>query len=87
MRIAQVAGNSALASLLAVFRARSRAYRIFSTDSAAEIKTMSDAGHRAILRGLSSRDPVAASAAAAGHVAQTEYWLRKVQPDATGLVD
>ncbi|MEV7632469.1 FCD domain-containing protein [Microbacterium sp. NPDC089318] len=87
MRIAEVAGNTALASLLAVFRARSRAYRIFSTDSAAEIKTMSDAGHRAILRGLTSRDPVAASAAAAGHVAQTEYWLRKLQPDATGLVD
>ncbi|WP_193597179.1 FadR/GntR family transcriptional regulator [Microbacterium sp. YJN-G] len=87
MRIAEVAGNSALASMLAVFRARSRAYRIFSTDSAAEIKALSDAGHRAILRGLQSRDPVAASAAAAGHVAQTEYWLRRLQPDAVGLTD
>lgn len=87
MRIAQVAGNSALASLLAVFRARSRAYRIFRTDRAAEIKALSDAGHRAILRGLESRDPVAASAAAASHVAQTEYWLRRLQPEATGLTD
>jgi len=87
MRIAEIAGNSALASLLAVFRARSRAYRIFRTDSAAEIKTLSDAGHRAILRGLEGRDPVAASAAAASHVAQTEYWLRRLQPDAIGLTD
>jgi len=78
--ITDVAGNDALATLLDVLRGRSRAYRIFSTDDAAEIKTLSDAGHRAILRGLQSRDPVAASAAAAGHVAQTEFWLRKHQP-------
>lgn len=78
--IADVAGNDALATLLDVLRARSRAYRIFSTEDAAQIKTLSDAGHRAILRGLEARDPVAASAAAAGHVAQTEFWLRKHQP-------
>lgn len=87
MRIAEVAGNSALASLLAVFRARSRAYRIFRTESADEIKMLSDAGHRAILRGLRGHDPVAASAAAASHVAQTEYWLRRLQPDASGLTE
>ncbi|HCS60927.1 MAG TPA: GntR family transcriptional regulator [Microbacterium sp.] len=81
--IAQVAGNDALATLLDVLRARSRAYRIFSTEDAAEIKILSDAGHRAIFRGLASRDPVASSAAAAGHVAQTEFWLRKHQPPAT----
>ncbi|WP_309066197.1 FadR/GntR family transcriptional regulator [Microbacterium sp.] len=87
MRIAEVAGNEALASMLAVFRSRSRAYRIFTTDSAAEIKLHSDAGHRAILRGLQARDPIAAGAAAAGHVAQTEYWLRRLQPAASGLTD
>lgn len=81
--IADVANNDALATLLEVLRGRSRAYRIFTTDDAAEIKVHSDAGHRAILRGLESRDPVAASAAAAGHVAQTEHWLRKHQPSAT----
>ncbi|UNK71241.1 FCD domain-containing protein [Microbacterium sp. H1-D42] len=86
-RIAEIAGNAALASLLEVFRARSRAYRIFRTDSAADIKVLSDAGHRAILRGMQSRDPVAASAAAAGHVAQTEHWLRRLQPEAIGLID
>lgn len=78
--ITEVAGNDALATLLDVLRGRSRAYRIFSTEDAAQIKVLSDAGHRAILRGLEARDPVAASAAAAGHVAQTEYWLRKHQP-------
>lgn len=87
LRIAEVAGNEALASLLAVFRARSRAYRIFETAVADEVKLHSDAGHRAILRGLENRDPVAASAAAAGHVAQTEYWLRKLQPAASGLTE
>ena len=82
MGVAAVAGNAALANLLDVLRARSRAYRIFSTQDAARIKVLSDAGHRAVLRGLEARDPVAASAAAAGHVAQTEYWLRKHQPPA-----
>ncbi|MCS3843147.1 FadR/GntR family transcriptional regulator [Microbacterium sp. AK031] len=77
--IADIAGNDALAMLLDVLRARSRAYRIFTTDDAAQIKLLSDAGHRSILRGLEARDPVAASAAAAGHVAQTEFWLRKHQ--------
>lgn len=78
--IAEVAGNAAMTTLLDVLRARSRSYRIFTTTDAAEIKLLSDAGHRAILRALESRDPVAASAAAAGHVAQTEHWLRKHQP-------
>ena len=84
MRLTAVAGNDALASLLDVLRARSRAYRIFTTEDAAVIKTLSDAGHRAILRALSAHDPVAASAAAASHVAQTEYWLRKHQPPVLG---
>ncbi|GAA1541609.1 DNA-binding FadR family transcriptional regulator [Microbacterium ginsengiterrae] len=78
--IAEVAGNDALATLLEVLRARSRAYKIFTTEDAAQIKVLSDAGHRAILRGLESRDPVAASAAAASHVAQTEHWLRIHRP-------
>ncbi|MGL3149169.1 FadR/GntR family transcriptional regulator [Microbacterium sp. A82] len=81
--IADIANNDALATLLEVLRARSRAYRIFTTADAAQIKVLSDAGHRAILRGLETRDPVAASAAAAGHVAQTEYWLRKHQQPAS----
>jgi DNA-binding FadR family transcriptional regulator len=84
MRIAELGGNEAFAALLAVLRSRSRSYRIFSTVDAGEIKRLSDAGHRAILRALETRDPAAAAAAAAAHVAQTEVWLRKHRPPAAG---
>lgn len=77
MAISQVAGNEALTSLIDVLRSRSRAYRISDPEDAAELKIHSDAGHRAILRGLASADPVAASAAASAHVAYTEYWVRR----------
>ncbi|MFB4350599.1 FadR/GntR family transcriptional regulator [Microbacterium sp. CR_7] len=76
MTISEVAGNDALTSLIEVLRSRSRAYRIPDADDAAELKRNSDAGHRAILRGLAAADPVAASAAASSHVAATEYWVR-----------
>lgn len=77
MTISRVAGNDALTSLIDVLRSRSRAYRIPDADDAAELKLHSDAGHRAILRGLAAADPVAASAAASAHVAETEYWVRR----------
>ncbi|MEV8249580.1 FCD domain-containing protein [Microbacterium sp. NPDC076768] len=83
MAISQVAGNDALTSLINVLRSRSRAYRISEPSDAAELKIHSDAGHRAILRGLAEADPVAASAAASAHVAYTEYWVRRyTDPDA-----
>ncbi|MBO0981544.1 FadR/GntR family transcriptional regulator [Microbacterium sp. SD291] len=77
MTISEVAGNDALTSLINVLRSRSRAYRIPDAHDAAELKTHSDEGHRAILRGLAAADPVAASAAASAHVAYTEYWVRR----------
>lgn len=77
MTISRIAGNEALTSLIDVLRSRSRAYRIHDVHDAAELKLHSDAGHRAILRGLADADPVAASAAASAHVAYTEYWVRK----------
>ena len=77
MTISRIAGNDALTSLIDVLRSRSRAYRIHDVHDAAELKLHSDAGHRAILRGLAAADPVAASAAASSHVAYTEYWVRK----------
>lgn len=77
MAITEVAGNDALTSLINVLRSRSRAYRISGPEDAAELKIHSDAGHRAILRGLESADPVAASAAASAHVANTEFWVRR----------
>lgn len=80
MRIALLAGNPALISLTEVLRGRSRAYAMFETDDAETIKRHSDEGHRAILDALERRDPLAASQAAATHVAQTEVWLRKHRP-------
>ncbi|UJP09954.1 FadR family transcriptional regulator [Microbacterium sp. KUDC0406] len=77
MSIATVAGQDALTSLLDVLRSRSRAYRLSDASDAAELKRNSDVGHRAILRGLADGDPVAASAAASAHVADTAYWVRK----------
>lgn len=82
MTISEVAGNDALTSLIEVLRSRSRAYRIPDADDAAELKRNSDAGHRAILRGLAAADPVAASTAASAHVAATEYWVRLYTEDA-----
>lgn len=84
MTIATVAGNAALTSLVGVLRSRSREFRIEDPHDATQLKIQSDAGHRAILRGLAAKDPIAASAAAAAHVAQTEYWLRKLQPPQGG---
>lgn len=87
MTISEVAGNDALTSLIEVLRSRSRAYRIPDADDAAELKRNSDAGHRAILRGLAAADPVAASAAASSHVAATEYWVRLYTEDAADTPD
>ncbi|WP_341977258.1 FadR family transcriptional regulator [Microbacterium sp. LTA6] len=87
MTIAAMAGNDALTSLVDVLRSRSREFRIADPVDAAQLKLHSDAGHRAILRGLEARDPVAASAAAAAHVAQTEYWLRQLQPSTSDAAD
>ncbi|SEE72344.1 FadR/GntR family transcriptional regulator [Ruania alba] len=82
MRIVEVGANAAFAAMVAVLRSRSRAYRLFTTEDGAAVKQLSDAGHRAIWHGLRTRDPLAASAAAAAHVAQTEAWLRKHRPPA-----
>lgn len=73
------AGNPTLASLLRVFRSRSRAYQIYGEDTA-EVKLRSDQGHRAILNALADRDPTAAASAASAHVAQTRAWLQLLQP-------
>ncbi|MCW2805494.1 MAG: GntR family transcriptional regulator, transcriptional repressor for pyruvate dehydrogenase complex [Propionibacteriaceae bacterium] len=77
---ASAAGNPTLASLLGVFRSRSRNYQIFTFPSGPEIKRVSDEGHRAIANAISARDAGAAASAASAHVAQTEVWLRRLQP-------
>ncbi|MFF3247174.1 FadR/GntR family transcriptional regulator [Streptomyces sp. NPDC002870] len=82
--IARIGGNPTLESLLGVFRARSRAYQVFTLPESAEIKRASDAEHRAIAIAIANRDPVAAASAAATHVAHTERWLHAFLPPATG---
>lgn len=76
MGIARLCGNESLVSMVSVLRSRSRAYPVLTP----ETKRVSDAGHRAILRALTARDPVAASVAAAAHVTQSEVWLRERRP-------
>ncbi len=76
MGIARLCGNESLVSMGSVLRSRSRAYPVLTP----ETKRVSDAGHRAILRALTARDPVAASVAAAAHVTQSEVWLRERRP-------
>lgn len=78
--IAEAGGNPTLMALLGVFRSRSRAYQVFELPNGAELKRISDLGHRAIADAIFARDPAAASAAAAAHVAQTDAWLRLYQP-------
>ena len=81
---ADAAGNPTLAALLDVFRSRSRSYQIFTSDSGAKIKQVSDEGHRAIADAITARDTGAAETAAAAHVAETERWLRRLQPPPVG---
>ncbi|MFI2347545.1 FadR/GntR family transcriptional regulator [Streptomyces sp. NPDC019443] len=82
--IARIGGNPTLESLLGVFRARSRAYQVFTLPESAEIKRASDEEHRAIATAIANRDPVAAASAAATHVAHTERWLHAFLPSAEG---
>lgn len=78
--IAQLGGNPTLMAFLGVFRSRSRAYQVFELPDGPALKRISDLGHRAIADAIVGRDPIAASTAAAAHVAQTEAWLRLYQP-------
>jgi DNA-binding FadR family transcriptional regulator len=78
--ISEAAGNPTVTSLIAVFRSRGRHYKIFDSDPSAPVKRTSDEGHRAIVEAIARRDPAAATAAAASHVARTEFWLSTLQP-------
>jgi GntR family transcriptional repressor for pyruvate dehydrogenase complex len=78
--VAEAGGNPTLAAVLEVFRSRSRNYQIFNSANGPEIKRASDEGHRAIAVAIAARDCGAAETAAAGHVAATERWLRRLQP-------
>ncbi|QQM38775.1 FadR/GntR family transcriptional regulator [Streptomyces liliifuscus] len=78
--VARAAENPTLASLLAVFRARSRKYQVFTLPEGPEMRRKSDADHRVLATAIADRDPGAAAGAAEAHVAQTERWLRAFMP-------
>ncbi|MDQ0851632.1 DNA-binding FadR family transcriptional regulator [Arthrobacter sp. B3I9] len=44
------------------------------------VRASSNAGHRAIVEAITNRDPSSAATAAAAHIAQTEFWLKKLRP-------
>ncbi|MFD7709733.1 FadR/GntR family transcriptional regulator [Streptomyces sp. NPDC059786] len=79
--IARTAGNPALSSLLAVFRARSRKYQIFTLPEGPAVRRRSDEDHRLMATAIANHDPGAAAGAAQAHVAQTERWLRALMPE------
>ncbi|MFJ5837305.1 FadR/GntR family transcriptional regulator [Streptomyces shenzhenensis] len=81
--IARVAGNPSIASLLAVLSHRSRAYQVYLLPEGPAMKRESDAGHRAITEALAQRDPAAAAAAAAAHIACSARWLEACRPPVT----
>lgn len=76
--ICDASGNPTIASLIDVFRSRGSHYKIMEGPDAPQVRSASDAGHRSIAAAIIARDPVAAQSAAASHVAQTEYWLRRL---------
>jgi len=78
--IARAAGNPTLASLLSVFRARSRKYQVFTLPQGPELRRKSDEDHRILATAIADHDPVGAAGAAQAHVAQTERWLRAFMP-------
>ncbi|MFF0223485.1 FadR/GntR family transcriptional regulator [Streptomyces sp. NPDC004629] len=81
--IARIAGNPSIESLLAVLSDRSRAYQVYLLPEGPAMKRESDAGHRAIADALTQRDPAAAAAAAAAHIACSARWLEACRPPLT----
>jgi GntR family transcriptional regulator, transcriptional repressor for pyruvate dehydrogenase complex len=69
--IARIGGNPTLESLLGVFRARSRAYQVFTLPESAATA-------------IANRAPVATASVAATHVAHTERWLHAFLPPEAG---
>lgn len=84
LKIAEIAGNSTMRSLIALLRVRNKAYAdLFSLEGGKERRALSEHGHRQIMAGLKARDYLAASGAAEQHLALTEQWLRESQPTAS----
>ncbi|WP_026554655.1 FadR/GntR family transcriptional regulator [Arthrobacter sp. 35W] len=79
--ICDASGNSTLAALVKLFRSRGDHFHIMDGPEAEAVRTGSNAGHRAIVEAITNRDPSSAATAAAAHIAQTEFWLKKLRPE------
>ncbi len=74
-------GNATLTGLVRLFRSRGGHFRILEGPAADEVRAGSNVGYRAIATAIQNRDPAAAGLAAAGHVIQSETWLRRIRPE------
>lgn len=80
--ICDASGNSTLTALVGLFRSRGRHFNVLDSVEGTEVHSSSNKGHRAIREAIRDHDPAAAgTAAAAAHVAQTEFWLKKHRPE------
>lgn len=78
--ICAAGGNSTLTSLMGLFRSRGRHFNVFDSVEGAKVREASNKGHRDIVDAIRNRDPSSAATATAGHIAQTEFWLKKLRP-------
>ncbi|MDJ0316288.1 FadR/GntR family transcriptional regulator [Arthrobacter antibioticus] len=78
--ICAAGGNSTLTSLMGLFRSRGRHFNVFDSVEGANVREASNKGHRDIVEAIRNRDPSSAATATAGHIAQTEFWLKKLRP-------
>jgi GntR family transcriptional repressor for pyruvate dehydrogenase complex len=78
--ICKASGNTTLAALVKLFRSRGDHFHIMDGEDGQAVRASSNAGHRAIVEAITNRDPSSAATAAAAHIAQTEFWLKKLRP-------
>lgn len=78
--ICEASGNTTLAGLLRLFRSRGRHFNIFDSRDGAQVRELSNKGHRNIVDAIRNQDPAMAATATSGHIAQSEFWLRKFRP-------
>jgi len=79
--ICEAGGNTTLAGLMRLFRSRGRHFNIFDSQDGATVRELSNKGHRSIVEAIRGHDPAMAATATAGHIAQSEFWLRKLRPE------
>lgn len=74
------AQDGVIAALLHPIRKRGRDYRIYETESHADLKEISDQAHRDIAAAIVARDPESARFLSMQHVRVTRSWLEQIRP-------